>query len=208
MILVRCSPRTVGRKNATAPYNSISKCPTSVRDRILLPAQDYRSRSWQRTERIEKRACIDISFGSPLITILERRIRGLALRMSKGSTRNAGTCVHCGTAHAFLLVAIAAICLSLIAHFKLVWSAGSRDSLERKVMAGSFSQLAQPSPECTAATVIRFLPSVRFILTFGGITADPTILSKLGTKFPDNLRNTRHQRGHRQSVDFQGVVRS
>jgi hypothetical protein len=110
--------------------------------------------------------------------------------MSKGSTPNAGRGVRSGTARAFFWVAIAAVCVSLIAAFHIGVERGFRDSLGKESYGRILFAVGAAITRAHGGYGYSLSSVVETILTFGGVTADPTILGNLETKFPDNLRNT------------------
>jgi hypothetical protein len=90
-----------------------------------------------------------------------------------------------------LSLTIAAVVISLFVAYQVGVNRGFRDWLGQEsygrvlfAVGAAITQTQQGGYGHSLSSVIET------VLTYGGITADNTILEKLGTKFPDNLRNT------------------
>jgi hypothetical protein len=91
----------------------------------------------------------------------------------------------------FLCVAVTIVCISLIGAFRIGIDRGLRDTIGTgswgRVLFGvgaAITQMEDGGYGYTMSTVIET------VLKYGGLTADPEILARLGAKFPDNLRDT------------------
>jgi len=91
----------------------------------------------------------------------------------------------------FLWVAVTIVCVSLIGAFRIGIDRGLRDTIGKgswgRVLFGVGAAITQKT-----SLHYGYSMSIVFetILKYGGLTAEPEILAALGTKFPDNLRDT------------------
>src|SRR5262245_22103652 len=90
----------------------------------------------------------------------------------------------------FLWLAVAIVCISLTAAFRLGVERGLRDTIGNgswgRILFGvgtAITQMDHGGYGYALSTVIET------ILTYGGLTDDAKILAPLGVKFPDNLRD-------------------
>jgi hypothetical protein len=108
-----------------------------------------------------------------------------ALTISIGGAGN-----RAKTARLFLWLAVAIVCVSLIAAFRLGIERGFRDTIDNgnwgRVLFGvgtAITQMDHGGYGYALSTVIET------ILTYGGLTDDAKILAPLGVEFPDNLHD-------------------
>src|SRR5215472_15436158 len=94
------------------------------------------------------------------------------------------------TARLFLWLAVAIVCVSLLATFRIGVDRGFRDSIGDgnwgRILFGvgtAITQMDHGGYGYALSTVIET------ILKFGGLTDDPKILAPLGVEFPNNLRD-------------------
>jgi len=90
----------------------------------------------------------------------------------------------------FLWVAVALVCILLAAAFRVALERGLRDDIGTETwgralfgIGAAITQLKHGGYGYTLSTV------VETVLTYGGLTNDPTILAPMGAKFPENLRD-------------------
>jgi hypothetical protein len=94
------------------------------------------------------------------------------------------------TARLFLWLAVAIVCVSLFAAFRLGVERGLRDTIGNeswgRILFGvgtAITQMDHGGYGYALSTVIET------VLTYGGLTDDPKILAPLGAEFPGNLRD-------------------
>jgi hypothetical protein len=95
------------------------------------------------------------------------------------------------TARLFLWLAVAIVCVSLIATFHLGVDRGLRDTIGNgswgRILFGvgtAITQMDHGGYGYALSTIIET------VLTYGGLTNDPKILAPLGVEFPGNLRDS------------------
>jgi hypothetical protein len=111
-------------------------------------------------------------------------------RMPALTMRIGGAGDRAKTARLFLWLAVAIVCVSLIATFRLGVERGLRDTIGNeswgRILFGvgtAITQMDHGGYGYALSTVIET------VLTYGGLTDDPKILAPLGAEFPGNLRD-------------------
>jgi hypothetical protein len=104
---------------------------------------------------------------------------------------NGGAGNRAKTARLFLWLAVAIVSVSLIAAFRLGVERGFRDTIGNeswgRILFGVGAAITQMNHGGYGYTISNVIET---ILTYGGLTGNSKILADLGTKFPDNLRNS------------------
>jgi hypothetical protein len=107
------------------------------------------------------------------------------------SSSTAGATMRSGLLRVFLWVTIVAVLISLITAFEVGVRRGLRDSVGQetygRVLFGAGAAITAMRHGGFGYSLSSVIET---ILTQGGLTADDTILARLGTKFPYNLRDT------------------
>ena len=103
---------------------------------------------------------------------------------------NGGAGNRAKTVRLFLWLAVAIVCVSLIAAFRVGVERGLRDTVGNgswgRILFGvgtAITQMDHGGYGYALSTVIET------VLTYGGLTDDPKILAPLGAEFPGNLRD-------------------
>jgi glycosyltransferase 2 family protein len=105
--------------------------------------------------------------------------------------RNGGAANRVNIHRVFLWLAVAIVCVSLTAAFRLGTDRGLRDTIGPgawgRVLFGIGAAITQMDDGGYGYTISTIIETV---LKNGGLTGEPEILAPLGAKFPDNLRDT------------------
>jgi hypothetical protein len=100
-------------------------------------------------------------------------------------------CARAFGTHLFLSLTMVAVGISLFWAYQIGVDRGFRDWVGQESYGRMLFAVGAAITQMQHGGYGHSLSSViETILTYGGITADNTILEKLGSKFPDNLRNT------------------
>src|SRR5262249_38684945 len=107
--------------------------------------------------------------------------------VSKNEANPAG-----GRSRFFLWLALTIVCVCLVAAFRVRLDRGLQGQIGKEAwgrllfgLGAAITQMEHGGYGYTISNVIET------ILTYGGLTEDSKILADLGTKFPDNLRNSK-----------------